>query len=128
MSGLAGMVMQGAFRRVAARCSASSSRPRPKKKLLPRLRSRRRRLRAGAAMGTGSAMAHRAVDSVMGPRTMHVEAAPAAEGAAPMSAAQPVACANQMKAFNECLGSSQGSIANCQVYFDALQQCKTNGF
>ena len=78
-------------------------------------------------MGTGSAMAHRAVDSVMGPRTMHVEAAPAAE-AAPMASAGAAACANQMKAFNECLGSSEGSIANCQFYFDALQQCKRGGY
>ena len=74
-------------------------------------------------MGTGSAMAHRAVDSVMGPRTMHVEAAPAAE-AAPMSAAPPMACSNQMKAFTECLNSSEGDIARCQFYHDALQQCK----
>ena len=74
-------------------------------------------------MGTGSAMAHRAVDAVMGPRTMHVEAAPAAE-AAPMSAAAPTACANQMKAFTECLNTSDGDIARCQFYHDALQQCK----
>ena len=77
-------------------------------------------------MGTGSAMAHRAVDAVMGPRTIHTEAATAADSGAAM-AAQPQACANQMKAFNECLGSSEGSIANCQFYFDALQQCKRSG-
>ena len=75
-------------------------------------------------MGTGSAMAHRAVDAVMGPRTMHVEAAPAAEAAPMSSAAAPTACANQMKAFTECLNSSEGDIARCQFYHDALQQCK----
>ena len=84
-------------------------------------------------MGTGSAMAHRAVDAVMGPRTMSVqhEGAPAAaEGAA--AAATPAglapACANHMKAFTECLNNSEGDIARCQFYHDALQQCKRAGF
>ena len=76
-------------------------------------------------MGTGSAMAHRAVDAVMGPRTMHVEAAPAAESnAMASSGAAAGACANQMKAFTECLNTSEGDIARCQFYHDALQQCK----
>lgn len=78
-------------------------------------------------MGTGSAMAHRAVDSVMGPRTMHVEAAPSAEGGGAPMASAPMACANQMKAFTECLNSSEGDIARCQFYHDALQQCKRPG-
>jgi hypothetical protein len=79
-------------------------------------------------MGTGSAMAHRAVDAVMGPRTMHVEAAPAAESAAPVASAAASACANQMKAFTECLNTSDGDISRCQFYHDALQQCKRGGF
>jgi hypothetical protein len=83
-------------------------------------------------MGTGSALAHRAVDSVMGPRTMTVqhEGAPAESGAA--SAAAPAAgataCGNQMKAFTACLDSAEGDIARCQFYHDALQQCKRAGY
>lgn len=51
-------------------------------------------------MGTGSAIAHRAVDSVMGPRTVvheHQEA-PAAASAAPADA-QGQVCFNQRKSF-----------------------------
>ena len=57
---------------------------------------------SGMAYGTGSAIAHRAVDSVMGPRTMHVEhhgqqeAAPAAPA---FNGGAMDACANQQKAF-----------------------------
>ncbi len=83
-------------------------------------------------MGTGSALAHRAVDSVMGPRTMSVvhEGAPAAEGGAPAGGAPmaAAACSNQMKAFTDCLNGSDGDIARCQFYHDALQQCKRAGF
>lgn len=98
-------------------------------------------------MGTGSAIAHRAVDAVVGPRTIHHE-----HGGAPEAApAAPVACSNQTKAFEQCLDSSNGDIASCQVrcdaqsargaasldtlqstqlvaaqfYFDALKNCKS---
>ncbi len=76
-------------------------------------------------MGTGSAMAHRAVDAVMGPRTIVHEQAPAPESAA---AAAPMACANQMKAFSQCLDSAEGDISRCQFYHDALMQCRKGGF
>ena len=54
----------------------------------------------GAAMGTGSAMAHRAVDSMMGPRTVIHENAPAA-APAPMSSSAADACGNHMTAFTQ---------------------------
>jgi hypothetical protein len=76
-------------------------------------------------MGTGSAMAHRAVDSVMGPRTVVHESAPAQESAAP---AQLGPCGAQMKAFNQCLEASEGDISRCQLVMDALQTCKRGGF
>ena len=57
------------------------------------------------AFGTGSAMAHRAVDAVMGPRTIQHEsvvseaAAAAAAPASPMMNAD--ACGNHSKAFQD---------------------------
>ena len=70
-------------------------------------------------MGTGSAMAHRAVDSVMGPRTMHVETT-----GAPSAEAAPVPCAQQMSAFQGCVDSSNGDLARCQMYYEVLQACR----
>jgi hypothetical protein len=85
---------------------------------------------AGAALGTGSALAHRAVDSMMGPRGGGGEpaAAPAAApepmayAAAPASVEGP--CAQQAKAFAECMSRASGDMAACQFYFEAMQQCK----
>ncbi|KAI8466912.1 MAG: hypothetical protein J3K34DRAFT_432131 [Monoraphidium minutum] len=86
----------------------------------------------GAALGTGSAIAHRAMDSVMGPRTVvheHQGAPPAAapmEAAAPAGAAQEGPCAAQAKAFAECIQRSGGDMGACQPYLDVMQQCKFN--
>lgn len=87
----------------------------------------------GMAMGTGSAVAHRAVDGMMGPReVVHRHeggpepAAPAAAAAAPMSVYQQqgeTPCNQQVKAFAECM-SKNNDMAACQYYFDAMQQCK----
>ncbi|PWZ56793.1 hypothetical protein Zm00014a_022006 [Zea mays] len=59
----------------------------------------------GMAFGTGSAMAHRAVDSVLGPRTIQHETlateAPAAAPAAPAMNAD--ACSFHSKAFQDVL-------------------------
>ena len=86
---------------------------------------------AGAAMGTGSAIAHRAVDSIMGPRGGGGEAAPApVAAAAPEAYAPPPTaadgpCSQQAKSFAECMSRNSGDMAACQFYFDAMQQCKT---
>lgn len=87
----------------------------------------------GMAMGTGSAVAHRAVDGMMGPReVVHRHeggpeaAAPAATAAAaPMPAYQQgeSRCNDQVKAFAECM-SKNNDMGACQYYFDAMQQCK----
>lgn len=94
----------------------------------------------GAALGTGSAIAHRAVDSMMGPRTMHVEQAEAAPAAAAPQQQQQAygapapaggACAEQAKQFAECMSRAGGDMGGCQFYFDAMQQCKlsaANGY
>lgn len=82
----------------------------------------------GAAMGTGSAMAHRAVDSFMGPRggggneAAPVAPAPEQFGQAPVSGP----CAEQAKAFAECMSRHNGDMGACQFYFEHMQQCKVN--
>ncbi|XXG49115.1 hypothetical protein AAC387_Pa02g3381 [Persea americana] len=86
----------------------------------------------GMAFGTGSAVAHRAVDAVMGPRTIQHETV-VTESAA---AATPVptmnsfggadACNSHSKAFQDCLNSSGSDISKCQFYIDALNECRRN--
>lgn len=79
-------------------------------------------------MGTGSAIAHRAVDSLMGPRTVVHEhqtaAAPAPAPAAPVTSEGP--CGGSVKAFAECMSRYNGDMGACQEYFNAMQQCKVN--
>ncbi|WOL19659.1 hemiasterlin resistant protein 1-like [Canna indica] len=81
----------------------------------------------GMAFGTGSAIAHRAVDAVMGPRTIEhetvVSQAPAS--AAPMdSAVGSDACNIHSKAFQDCLNSFGSDISRCQFYLDMLSDCR----
>lgn len=75
---------------------------------------------SGMAMGTGMAVANRAVDAVMGPRQTEVvhrhEGAPAA---APASGV----CQFQQDQLNQCMRSSSDASA-CQQYMDALKQCQ----
>ena len=76
----------------------------------------------GMAFGTGSGVAHRAVDSVMGPRqTEVVHRNDESIGSVPASAG---ACGNFQKAFMSCLEESEGDISKCQYYHDALMDCK----
>jgi len=87
----------------------------------------------GAALGTGSALAHRAVDAVMGPRGGSEPAAAAAPAPAPAApevyAAAPQAsaeerCAQQAKAFAECMSRNNADMGACQFYYEAMQSCK----
>lgn len=84
----------------------------------------------GLAFGTGSAVAHRAVDSVMGPRTVVHEhqGAPAEQGGVQGGAmAQPAsadACVNQSKAFQDCVNANNSDIGKCQFYVDMLNECR----
>jgi len=77
----------------------------------------------GMAMGTGSAIAHRAVDSMMGPKgeSAPAEAAPAA--AAPQSGSMG-SCANENDMFSQCVKNSNGDTSACQQYLDMLTNCK----
>jgi len=81
-------------------------------------------LAQGMIFGAGSSMGHRAVDSVMGAREVHHVHEGAPEGAAASAAAAPVACQNQMKAFNDCVQANMSDVGMCQFYLDALRQCK----
>jgi len=78
----------------------------------------------GMAFGTGSAVAHRTVDAVMGPRSVQHEYA---ESKTETTSAAPVAarsCDNFMADFNKCLTESKGNAAACQFQFDMVTQCQ----
>ncbi|WCJ18209.1 Cox19-like CHCH family protein [Euphorbia peplus] len=83
----------------------------------------------GMAFGTGSAVAHRAVDAVMGPRTIQHEAV-ASEAAAPAAGANTMggadACNVHTKAFTDCVQNFGSDISKCQFYMDMLSECKRN--
>ncbi|KAG6762521.1 hypothetical protein NC652_023359 [Populus alba x Populus x berolinensis] len=84
----------------------------------------------GMAFGTGSAVAHRAVDAVMGPRTIQHEtmvseaAAPSAPAASSMGGAD--ACNIHSKAFQDCVNNFGNDISKCQFYMDMLTECRKN--
>ncbi|GBG83736.1 hypothetical protein CBR_g37537 [Chara braunii] len=71
------------------------------------------------------------VDAVMGPRGGG--AAPAAAAPEPLAASSPFggqtvdACANQAKAFQDCLEHNNSDIGKCQFYIDMLTSCRHNG-
>ncbi|EEF29615.1 coiled-coil-helix-coiled-coil-helix domain-containing protein 10, mitochondrial [Ricinus communis] len=82
----------------------------------------------GMAFGTGSAVAHRAVDAVMGPRTIqHETVVSEAAAAAPAPAAGGAdACSIHSKAFQDCVNSFGSDISKCQFYMDMLSECRKN--
>ncbi|CAJ1936153.1 unnamed protein product [Sphenostylis stenocarpa] len=79
----------------------------------------------GMAFGTGSAVAHRAVDSIMGPRTIQHETV-VTEAAAPANTFGGDACNVHTKAFQECINSYGNDISKCQFYMDMLAECRKN--
>jgi coiled-coil-helix-coiled-coil-helix domain-containing protein 10 len=90
----------------------------------------------GMMFGTGSAIAHRAVDAVAGPRTINVEhgdskapdampqAAPMNPNAAPQAAAANDVCKDFSVDLANCLQNNTGDIGACKLYFDMLAQCQ----
>ncbi|MFX9844330.1 coiled-coil-helix-coiled-coil-helix domain-containing protein, partial [Acinetobacter baumannii] len=84
----------------------------------------------GLAFGTGSAVAHRAVDSVMGPRTIQHETVGSEAAGAPAPAAASMggsdACGLHTKAFQDCLNSYGSDINKCQFYMDMLADFRRN--
>eukprot|EP00252_Welwitschia_mirabilis_P014461 TRINITY_DN31781_c0_g1_i1.p1 TRINITY_DN31781_c0_g1~~TRINITY_DN31781_c0_g1_i1.p1 ORF type:complete len:147 (-),score=36.67 TRINITY_DN31781_c0_g1_i1:121-561(-) len=84
----------------------------------------------GMAFGTGSAVAHRAVDGVLGPRAMQHEYV-SSDSSSPQSVSPSgantngmEACANQMKTFQDCLNNYGSDISKCQFYLDMLNECR----
>ena len=77
---------------------------------------------AGAAIGTGSALAHRAVDSVLGSR--HPEPAQAQQAAEQLAREPDVPCSRQAKTFADCMADNNGEMGSCQYYFDTLRRCR----
>ncbi|KAG6789636.1 coiled-coil-helix-coiled-coil-helix domain-containing protein 10 [Populus alba x Populus x berolinensis] len=84
----------------------------------------------GMAFGTGSAVAHRAVDAVMGPRTIQhetvVSEAAAAAAPTPSSMGGADACNIHTKAFQDCVNNFGNDISKCQFYMDMLTECRKN--
>jgi hypothetical protein len=78
-------------------------------------------------MGTGSAIAHRAVDSFMGPRTVehvHTGAPAAPQAAAPMGMSDDGPCGQKVKEFADCMSRNNGDMSACNFYFESMQSCK----
>jgi hypothetical protein len=78
----------------------------------------------GMALGTGSALAHKAVDSVMGGGGGHAPAAAPEPAQHQQSMPTEGPCAAQAKTFSECMSNNFGDMGTCQQYFDAMQACK----
>ena len=75
----------------------------------------------GVTFGLGSSIAHRAVDTVMGPRTMNVEHSN--EKIVPEIKQT---CQEQYNEFQQCMKFNDKS--SCQFYFDMLESCKKKNF
>ncbi|GAB2282990.1 hypothetical protein Dimus_017522 [Dionaea muscipula] len=82
----------------------------------------------GMAFGTGSAIAHRAVDAVLGPRTIQHETVVSQATAAPAPMTNNggglEACSAASKSFQDCLNNYGSDISKCQFYLDMLNECK----
>eukprot|EP00262_Sarcandra_glabra_P019043 TRINITY_DN7029_c0_g3_i1.p1 TRINITY_DN7029_c0_g3~~TRINITY_DN7029_c0_g3_i1.p1 ORF type:complete len:147 (+),score=29.49 TRINITY_DN7029_c0_g3_i1:115-555(+) len=83
----------------------------------------------GMAFGTGSAVAHRAVDAIVGPRTIQHETVASEATAAPaptMNSGGSDACNVHSRAFQDCLNNYGSDISKCQFYLDMLSECRRN--
>ncbi|KAK9805152.1 hypothetical protein WJX72_002443 [[Myrmecia] bisecta] len=77
----------------------------------------------GMALGTGSALAHRAIDSVFS--SSHPEPQQAQQ-AAQQLVQENAPCSRQAKSFADCMSETNADMGACQYYFDTLQQCRLN--
>lgn len=76
----------------------------------------------GMALGTGSALAHRAVDSMFSSGSNPEPAQ--AQAAAQQMVREDQPCSAQAKLFSDCMSFQHGDMMACQQYFDAMQQCR----
>lgn len=79
------------------------------------------------ALGTGSAIAHRTIDSAWGAMSGGGGAAP--EPAQVQAGAQHLQearhpCADAATQFAECMSRSNGDMGACDFFYNAMQQCK----
>ena len=80
----------------------------------------------GMASGVGFSMASRAVDAVVGPRSMEVRHVGDADASGQQPQQQqrtPGVCQLQQEQVNQCL-SHASDMTYCQNYFEALKQCQ----
>ncbi|KAH9610143.1 hypothetical protein KSS87_003455 [Heliosperma pusillum] len=82
----------------------------------------------GFAFSTGSAVAHRVFDAIMGPRKVQHEISNSetAQPAPPAPTAGDNACGIHSQAFQDCLNNYGSEISRCQFYLDMLTECKRN--
>ncbi|KAK4776965.1 hypothetical protein SAY86_005653 [Trapa natans] len=84
----------------------------------------------GMAFGSGSAVAHQAVDAVMGPRTIQHETVVTGAASAPEATTNSLGggdvCSIHSKAFQDCLNNFGSDISRCQFYLDMLNECRRN--
>mmetsp|Transcript_11698 Transcript_11698/g.11748 ORF Transcript_11698/g.11748 Transcript_11698/m.11748 type:complete len:198 (+) Transcript_11698:110-703(+) len=81
----------------------------------------------GFAFGTGSAVAHSAVNSVMGSFSGSGKSTQEAPHATPSAAPSPAysgACEADNQAFVKCMQQNSSNVAQCDFYYNALQQCQ----
>jgi coiled-coil-helix-coiled-coil-helix domain-containing protein 10 len=82
------------------------------------------------ALGTGSAIAHRTIDSAWGAMTggagaaaQHVEPEQVQAGAQQLQQASHP-CADTAQQFADCMARANGDMGACEFFFNAMQQCK----
>lgn len=73
------------------------------------------------ALGTGSALAHRAIDSVFS--SSNPPPAQAQE-AAQQIVREDGPCTRQARTFADCMSDTSGDMEACRYYFESLQSCK----
>ncbi|KAK9942990.1 hypothetical protein M0R45_008622 [Rubus argutus] len=81
----------------------------------------------GMAFGGGSAIAQRAVEALMGPRTIRYETV-VSDAPAPTAGSMGGSdvCSVHSKAFQDCVNNFASDISKCQFYMDMLSECKKN--
>jgi coiled-coil-helix-coiled-coil-helix domain-containing protein 10 len=83
---------------------------------------------AGMALGTGSAIAHRTIDSAWGSmfggaQSGHIEPTQVQQGAQQLQQAQHP-CADAAQMFADCMSKNGGDMGACEYFYNSMQQCK----
>lgn len=82
----------------------------------------------GFAFGTGSAVAHSAVNSLFGGGSSHHTSAPAPAPAVVQQEDHeskiPMACRVDYRAFNDCLKANPNNGSSCEFYFNSFKACQ----